>query len=216
MRSCLPLLKNGIAGNVRCVFYTRRFWRYIERLVATHLHKTRWWHAKKPEVKHRHSKSVAALSVHVSSSQLYIIIMRKEKAPIYKLCSSKAPKTQQICHYNHARKTSICFVVRHEHQLLAPAIIFSNSGSFAKISVPIRSKNLPKLIYKWKWSLLLPIMHWLPAYSFVFVQTNAVDTQNRKVMEDMSNRNPSNPRNNPTILLGVIIAKILTSQQCET
>ena len=27
------------------------------------------------------------------------------KAPIYKVSRSKAPKTQQICHYRHARNT---------------------------------------------------------------------------------------------------------------
>ena len=40
--------------------------------------------------------------------------MRKEKAPIYKLYRSKAPKTQQVCHCRHERKTSApFFVLKH-------------------------------------------------------------------------------------------------------
>ena len=71
------------------------------------------------EVKHRHGNSVASLErARVNQSIIYII-MRK-KAPIYKLSRSKAPKTQKICHYRHARKTSVPFcVVQHGCRLSA-------------------------------------------------------------------------------------------------
>ena len=63
------------------------------------------------EVKHRHGNSVA----HVNKSNMYII-MRKEKAPIYKLSRSKAPNTKNLP-YRHARKISGPIFVRHERQL---------------------------------------------------------------------------------------------------
>ena len=55
------------------------------------------------EVKHRHGNSVASLNCAPINKSIIYIMARKEKAPIYKLFRSKAPKTQQICHYRHAK-----------------------------------------------------------------------------------------------------------------
>ena len=63
-----------------------------------------------------------------------------EKAPIYRLSHSKAPKTQQICHYKHTRKTSELFLLfntRVDFSLRN----FAKSGSLAKVSVPVHNYN---------------------------------------------------------------------------
>ena len=61
------------------------------------------------EVKHRHGDSAKSLKRARFIKSIIYIIMRQEKAPTYKSSRSKAPKTQQICHYRHVRKTSGCF-----------------------------------------------------------------------------------------------------------
>ena len=70
-----------------------------------------------------------------------------EKAPVYRLSRSKTPKSQQISHYRHARKTG-------EHFLFNTGVNFSlrnnfaNSDSFAKVSVAVHIYNsLIKLVY---------------------------------------------------------------------
>ena len=64
------------------------------------------------EVTHKHDKSAASLECTRVNKSIIYIIMRKEKATIYNLSRSKAPKTQQICHYNHAIQTSKPFWLR--------------------------------------------------------------------------------------------------------
>ena len=72
------------------------------------------------EVKYRRGNSTASLErAHVIKSIIYFI-MHKGKAPIYKSSRSKAPKTQQICHYRHVRKTSGFFCCTELHQLYLP------------------------------------------------------------------------------------------------
>ena len=65
----------------------------------------------------------------------------QEKAPIYKLSRSKAPKTQQTCGYTHTRKTSGLFNDFSSRNNLA------NLGSLATVSVPVGS-IIPWLIKK--------------------------------------------------------------------
>ena len=62
-----------------------------------------------------------------------------DKARIYKLSSSKAPKTQQICHHGHATKTSGLFLFYDTSVGFNSRNNFANSGSFAKVSVPFQS-----------------------------------------------------------------------------
>ena len=108
--------------------------RYIEWLVAAHADKiARRW-AKKPEerdavseAQHRHGYSVAS----VNKSIIYII-MRKEKAPIYKSSRSKASKTQQICRHRHVRKTIGLFLLHYTGVDFSFRNNFANLGSFAK------------------------------------------------------------------------------------
>ena len=61
------------------------------------------------EFKHRDNKPVASLKCARVKKSIIYIVMRKEKATIYKLSRSKAPKSKQICHYRHATKTSELF-----------------------------------------------------------------------------------------------------------
>ena len=46
----------------------------------------------------------------------------QEKAPVQRLSRSKAPKTQQICHYRHTRKTSQLFFCCSTQ---APTLVFT-------------------------------------------------------------------------------------------
>ena len=72
-----------------------------------------------------------------------------EKAPIYRLSRDKAPKTQQICHYRHARKTRELFLLFNTGADFSLHNNFANSGSFAKVSVPVHIYNsLTKCISK--------------------------------------------------------------------
>ena len=65
--------------------------------------------------------------------------MCKEKAPIYKLSRSKTPKTQQICHYRHATKTSGTFLFYDMNvDFNSPNNFAKNFRSFAKVSVPLQ------------------------------------------------------------------------------
>ena len=65
----------------------------------------------------------------------------QEKAPVYRLFRSKAPKTQQICHYRHARKTSELFSLFNTGVDFNLRNNFANSGSFAKVIVPVHVYN---------------------------------------------------------------------------
>ena len=61
--------------------------------------------------------------------------MRTVKAPIYKLSRSKAPKTQQICHYSDVRKTSGLFSLYETGCDFRYRDNFANLDFFAKIFV---------------------------------------------------------------------------------
>ena len=65
----------------------------------------------------------------------------QEKAPIYRLSRSKAPKTHQICHYRHTRETSELFLFFNTGVDFSLCNNFVNSGSFAKVSVPVHIYN---------------------------------------------------------------------------
>ena len=86
---------------------------------------------------HRRLTSTAVLTVHAETSKLYTF--QKKKAPIYRLSSSKAPKTQQNCHYRHTRKTSELFSLLYAGVDFSLRNNFANSGSFAKVSVPVHN-----------------------------------------------------------------------------
>ena len=62
-------------------------------------------------------------------------------APVYRLSRSKAPKTQQICHYRHMRKTSALFLLFNTGADFSLRNNFANSGSGAKVSVPVHIYN---------------------------------------------------------------------------
>ena len=65
------------------------------------------------------------------------------------LSPSKAPKTQQICHYRHMRKTSDLFLSFNTGINFSLRNNFANSGSFAKVSVPVHiSNSLVKIVHK--------------------------------------------------------------------
>ena len=57
------------------------------------------------------------------------------------LSRGKAPKTQQICHYRHTRKTSEVFLMFNAGTDFSLRNNFANSGSFAKVSVPVYIYN---------------------------------------------------------------------------
>ena len=65
----------------------------------------------------------------------------QEKASVQRLSSSKAPKTQQICHYKHTRKTSELFLLFNTGADFSLCNNFANSGSCAKVSVPLYIYN---------------------------------------------------------------------------
>ena len=64
--------------------------------------------------------------------------MLGEKTPIYKLFRSKAPKTQQICYYRHARKSSGLFLLHSTGVDFSFSNDVANLGSFVKVSVPVQ------------------------------------------------------------------------------
>ena len=63
------------------------------------------------------------------------------KIPVYRLSRSKAPKTQQICHYRHTKKTGELFLLFNTGVDFSLRNNFANSGSFAKVSVPVHNYN---------------------------------------------------------------------------
>ena len=65
----------------------------------------------------------------------------EEKAPVYRLSRSKAPKTQQICHYRHTRKTGELFLFVNTGVDFSLRNNFANSGSFAKVFIPVHIFN---------------------------------------------------------------------------
>ena len=56
----------------------------------------------------------------------------KEKAPVYQLFRSKAPKTQQIRHYRHMRKTGELFLLFNTGADFNLRNNFADAGSFCK------------------------------------------------------------------------------------
>ena len=65
----------------------------------------------------------------------------EENAPVYRLSRSKAPKTQQICHYRHTRKTGELFLLVNTGVDFSPRNNFANAGSLEKISTPVHFYN---------------------------------------------------------------------------
>ena len=65
---------------------------------------------------------------------------------VYRLSRSKAPKTQQICHYRHMRKTSELFLLFNTGVDFSLRNNFANSGSFAKVFVSVYNYN--SLVWK--------------------------------------------------------------------
>ena len=64
-----------------------------------------------------------------------------EKAPVNRLSHSKAPKSHQICHYRHTTQTSELFLLLNKGVDFSLRNNFANSGSFAKVSVPVYIYN---------------------------------------------------------------------------
>ena len=139
---------NEIASSVRCVssiivvlnakLWTKKTMRIEEarqkcRFLLVETHK-RW-------------TSTAVLTVHAETNLLYTfqrpvqanrnINQWQKKAPIYKLSRRKAPKTQQICYYRHARKTSGLFLLYDTGFSFNSCNNFANLVFFAKVSVPL-------------------------------------------------------------------------------
>ena len=52
-----------------------------------------------------------------------------------------APKTQQICHYRYARKTSELVLLFNTSVDFSLRNNFATAGSFAKVSVPVHNYN---------------------------------------------------------------------------
>ena len=75
---------------------------------------------------------ISVFTVHAKTSRLSTfqrsmqanrnIDLWEEKAPVYRLSRSKAPKTQQICHYRYTRKTGELFCLSARGSTLASAI----------------------------------------------------------------------------------------------
>ena len=63
------------------------------------------------------------------------------KSTHLRVIRSKAPKTQQICHYRHTRKTGELFLLFNTGVDFSLRNTFANSGSFAKVSVPVHNYN---------------------------------------------------------------------------
>ena len=53
----------------------------------------------------------------------------------------QTPKTQQICQYKHTRKTGQLFLLFNTGVDFSLHNNFANSGSFAKVSVPVYIYN---------------------------------------------------------------------------
>ena len=63
------------------------------------------------------------------------------KAPVCRLSPSKAPNTQQICHYRHTRKAGELFLLFNTGADFSLRNNFANSGSLEKVSVPVHNYN---------------------------------------------------------------------------
>ena len=80
---------------------------------------------------HRRLTFIAVLTVHTKTSLVFTfqrsmqanknINLWEEKAPVYRLSRSEAPKTQQICHYKHTRKTGELFCLSTRASTLVSA-----------------------------------------------------------------------------------------------
>ena len=97
---------------------------------------------------HKYFASIAALTVHLEMSLLYTlersiqanrnINLWYEKALIYMLSRRKAPKTQQICYYTHATKTSGPFLLNGRGVGFNSRNNLANLGSFAKFLISLQ------------------------------------------------------------------------------
>ena len=67
------------------------------------------------------------------------ITLCQKKTPVYKLSRSKVLKTQQICHYKHATKTSGPLLLYSTGVDFSSRNNFANLSSFAKAFVPVQS-----------------------------------------------------------------------------
>ena len=151
MKELLATIWYGIAASVRCVSFTAVI------LNAELLDQLRRTQTKQDDKKRRKCCFLwggtqtlnSCRSLDYASNNIYIfqrsrranrnIHLCQEKAPIYKLFRSKAPKTQQICHYRHARKTSGLFLLYNTSADFSSRNNFANLGSFAKFAVPVQS-----------------------------------------------------------------------------
>ena len=68
------------------------------------------------------------------------MVGKSVRLQVYRL-TGKAPKTQQICHYRHARKTGELLLLFKTGVYFSLRNNFANSGSFAKVSVPVHIYN---------------------------------------------------------------------------
>ena len=96
---------------------------------------------------------IAVVTVHTKKRVYYMYTFQQsiqairsidlllEKAPVYRLSRSKAPKTQKICPYRHTRQTGELFLLFNKGVNFSLRNNFANSGSFAKVSVPIHIYN---------------------------------------------------------------------------
>ena len=116
------------------------------------------WHCF--QVEHRHGNSAASLKRARVTKSITYIIMRKEKAPIYKSSRSKVSKTQQICHYRYVRKTSGLFLLRDMGAGSSSRNYFANLGSFAKVSVPVGSIIPCSTPWHKLWALIYFTSYW--------------------------------------------------------
>ena len=74
--------------------------------------------------------------MHTLTSLLYIV---QQKAPIYMLSRSKAPKTQQVEHCQQPKKNE-GFSSRHQLvRHISTHKIFAYSGFFSKVAVSVKS-----------------------------------------------------------------------------
>ena len=122
---------NGITASVRCVpSIIVVLNAKLTRLIAAHANKNDGNEKVRQECRfllvetHKHLTSIAVLTEH-----------------------AKHPKTQQICHYKHTRKTSELFLLFNRSVDFSLCNNFSNSGSFAKVSVPVHCKSFRSCSY---------------------------------------------------------------------
>ena len=100
---------------------------------------------------HRRLTFIAVFTVHTKKSLLSTyqrsmqtnrnINLWEEKAPIYRLSRSKAPKTQQSCYYRHTRKTGELILLFNTGVDFSLRNNFAKAGSFAKVSIPVYIYN---------------------------------------------------------------------------